>query len=102
MSNNSFSLPPLVGETNSTHGTTNNHYGQSAPQIVTHANVPAVDATAPSSKDYIFAGAILLVLAIVFFFTAQQFSNHLVKKSTSPAVPIMHRSGCSFSSLISQ
>jgi uncharacterized BrkB/YihY/UPF0761 family membrane protein len=85
MSNNSFTLPPLAGQT-TTSTTVNPHTAQGATTTtVTQVPIPVVNISGPSTKDYMFGGAILLVLAILFFFAAQQFSNHLVKKKHKPS-----------------
>ena len=85
-SNNSFTLPPLDGQT-STKGTENPApaQGTTTTTTVTQMPAPVVDISGPSTKSYIFGGVVLLVLAILFFLAAQQFSNLLVKKKHKPS-----------------
>jgi surface polysaccharide O-acyltransferase-like enzyme len=87
MSNdNSYALPPLVSQTTSvtrsggaqaTASTSNNMIAQIPAKVVNE--------NTPSTKDYIFGGVILIILAILFFLVARQFSNHLVKKKHRPS-----------------
>ncbi|MBU2839373.1 hypothetical protein HF670_07310 [Acidithiobacillus thiooxidans] len=85
-SNNSFTLPPLDGQT-STKSTENPAPAQETTTTTTVTQMPApvVDISGPSTKSYIFGGVILLVLAVLFFLAAQLLSNHLVKKKHKPS-----------------
>ncbi len=85
MSDNSYSLPPLAGQTASVSHGSNGQISPTTTNVGTQVNVPSFDVSRPTTKEYIFGGAILLVLAILFFFAAQQFSNHLVKKRYKPS-----------------
>lgn len=85
MSDNSYSLPPLVGQTTSVSHGSNGQINPTTTNVGTQVKVSSFDVSGPTTKEYIFGGAILLALAILFFFAAQQFSNHLVKKKYKPS-----------------
>jgi hypothetical protein len=84
MNNNSYSLPPLVSQTISVDKSSS---GQTTitTNTVKQTNVPSLSFPGLGTKEYILGGVILLVLAVLFFFAAQQFSNHLVKKRHKPS-----------------
>lgn len=84
-SDNSYSLPPLISQATSVTQSSGAQTTTTTTKNVI-AQVPAeiVGNDGPSTKDYIFGGVILIVLAVLFFVAARQFSNHLVKKKHRP------------------
>jgi hypothetical protein len=71
---------PAAGSTDGTNGTN----GTSANGIEV-APVQGAPATDTSARDQLIAGAVFLVLLLVFFFARNAFSNHLVRRRVAPS-----------------
>ena len=70
---------PAAGSngTNDTSGT-----GANAIEVAPVQGAPATDT---SARDQLIAGAVFLVLLLVFFFARNAFSNHLVRRRVAPS-----------------
>ncbi|PHV07946.1 hypothetical protein CSQ96_08685 [Janthinobacterium sp. BJB412] len=68
---------PAAGSTDGTNGT-----GANGIEVAPVQGAPASDT---SARDQLIAGAVFLVLLLVFFFARNAFSNHLVRRRVAPS-----------------
>lgn len=72
-----ITTPSPAAGTNGTSGT-----GANAIEVAPVQGAPATDT---SARDQLIAGAVFLVLLLVFFFARNAFSNHLVRRRVAPS-----------------
>jgi hypothetical protein len=72
-----ITTPSPAAGTDSTSGT-----GANGIEVAPVQGAPATDT---SARDQLIAGAVFLVLLLVFFFARNAFSNHLVRRRVAPS-----------------
>ncbi len=75
-----ITTPSPAAGTNGTSGTSGT--GANAIEVAPVQGAPATDTAA---RDQLIAGAVFLVLLLVFFFARNAFSNHLVRRRVAPS-----------------